>query len=159
MPIFNSPVEVIEMAVKTEQTGQKFYSQVAKKTKSKILAQLFNFLASEELKHEKTYKKLYNIIKDDPRAMPYNLDEMGLYLQAITDSKFFLSSDKALNSISKVKTPKALLDYAIQFEKETMLFYLEILNMINEKNKPIVDRIIIQEKHHIRKLTSMKQEV
>jgi len=159
MPIFYSPVEVIEMAVKTEETGQKFYSQVAKKTKSKTLAILFNFLASEELKHLRTYKKLYNIIKDDPRAMPYNLDEMGLYLQAITDSRFFLGSDKALSSISKVKSPKALLEYAIQFEKETMLFYIEILNMIDKKNKSLVSSIIIQEKHHIRKLSSMKEEV
>jgi len=159
MPIFYSPVEVIEMAVRTEKTGQKFYSETAKKTKSKILGALFSFLALEELKHEKTYKKLYNIIKEDPRTMPYNLDEMGLYLQAITDSKFFLGSNKALSAIAKVKTPKALLDYAIQFEKETMLFYIEILNMINSKNKPLVQSIITQEKHHIRKLTSMKDEV
>jgi rubrerythrin len=157
MPIFYSPVEVIEMAVKTEETGHKFYSQVAKKTKSKLLAQLFNFLASEELKHWKAFKKLYNTIKDDPRAMPFNLDEMSLYLKAITDSKFFLGSDKALSFISKVKTPNALLDYALAFEKETLLFYLEIINFVNRKYKTLVDKIVTQEKHHIRKLSEMKE--
>ncbi|MBS4016163.1 MAG: ferritin family protein [Candidatus Latescibacteria bacterium] len=159
MPIFYSPIEVIEMAVKTEKTGQEFYISAAKKTKSKVLSQLFNYLAGEEIKHEKTYKKLYNIVKDDPRALPFNLDEMGLYLQAITDSKFFLGSDKALSYIAKVKTPNALLDYALQFEKETMLFYTEILNLVKKRYKPLVDKIIVQEKEHIRKLSAMKESI
>lgn len=159
MPIFYSPIEVIEMAVKTEKTGQEFYTNAAKKTKSKILSNLFNYLAGEEIKHEKIYKNLSNIVKDDPRALPFDLDEMGLYLQAITDSKFFLGSDKALSHIAKVKTPDALLDYALQFEKETMLFYIEILNLVKKQYKPLVDKIIVQEKEHIRKLSTIKESI
>jgi rubrerythrin len=159
MPIFYSPIEVIEMAVKTEKTGQEFYTNAAKKTKSKVLSELFNYLAGEEIKHEKIYKKLYNIVKDDPRALPFDLDEMGLYLQAITDSKFFVGGDKALGYITKVKTANALLDYALQFEKETMLFYNEILNLVKKQYKPLVNKIIVQEKEHIQKLSAMKESI
>lgn len=159
MPIFYSPIEVIEMAIGTEKTGQLFYKQAAKKTKSNLLTQLFNYLADEENKHEHTYRKLYNIVKADPRAMPYDLDEMNLYLKAITDSKFFLGSKKALSFITKTKTPKTLLDYALQFEKETMLFYMEILNLVNKKHKSLVEKIIAQEKQHVRKLSAMKESV
>lgn len=159
MPIFYSPIEVIEMAVKTEKTGQQFYTQIAKKTKSKVLSQLFNYLAGEEVKHAKIYQKLYKIVKDDPHALPFDFDEMGLYLQAITDAKFFLGSDKALSYITKVKTPNALLNYALQFEKETMLFYLEILNLVKKQYKPLINKIIVQEKEHIRKLSAIKESV
>ena len=159
MTTFYSAVELIELAIKTETTGQAYYTNAAKKTKSKPLSQLFNFLAGEELKHEKTFRGLYKIIKDDPQAMPYNFEEMGLYLKAITESKFFLGSDKALSFITKVKTAKALLDYALSFERETMLFYLEILNFVKDKNKSLVDKIIAQEKEHIRKLRAIKEVI
>ncbi len=159
MTVFYSPIEVIEMAIKTEETGKDFYFKAAKKTKVKSLAKLFNFLATEELQHQKTFQGLYRTIKDNPQAMPFDLDEMGLYLKAITDSKFFLGSDKALSFIAKAKLPKTLLEYAIQFEKETMLFYTEILNLISKKNKPLVNSIITQEKHHIRKLSVLKETI
>ncbi|MEO0075187.1 MAG: ferritin family protein [candidate division WOR-3 bacterium] len=159
MPIFYSPIEVIEMAIKTEKTGNAFYTNAATKTKSKILSELFTYLAKEETKHEKTYSKLYKTIKDDPRALPFDLDEIRLYLQAITDSKFFEGPDKALSYITKAKTPKSLLDFALQFEKETMLFYLEILNMVKSEHKHLVEKIISQEKQHIKKLSAMKESI
>jgi rubrerythrin len=159
MTTFYSPVEVIEMAVKTEQTGQEFYSNNAKKTKSKQLSELFRFLAGEEEKHAKTFKGLYRTITESPQAIAYNFDDMQLYLKAITDSKFFLGSNKALSYMSKVKTSQALLDYALAFEKETMLFYIEIGNLVKAKDKKIVDKIIAQEKEHIKKLSAMKEVI
>jgi len=159
MTTFYSAIEVIEMAIKTEETGQIFYTNAAKKVKSKKLAELFKFLAGEEEKHQKIFKSLYKTIKENPEALPYNWDEASQYLQAITDSKFFLGSDKALNYITKAKTPESLLDYALAFEKETMLFYMEILNVIKEKNKPLVNKIIAQEKEHIQRLSVMKEMV
>lgn len=159
MIVFYSPIEVIEMAIKTEETGKEFYTNAAKKIKSKPLAELFNFLANEETKHARTYRSLYKIIIQTPQSIPFNWEEFSLYLKAITDSKFFLGSDKSLSFITKSKTSKSLLDYAISFEKETMLFYLEILNFINKKDKPIVDKIIAQEKEHIKKLSSIKEKI
>lgn len=159
MTTFYSPVEVIEMAIKTEETGKEFYTNAAKKIKSKPLAELFNFLANEEMKHAKTFKSLYKTIIQTPQSIPSNWQEFSLYLKAITDSKFFLGSDKSLSFIAKSKTPKSLLDYAISFEKETMLFYLEILNFIKKKDKPLVDKIITQEKEHIKKLSTIKEKI
>jgi rubrerythrin len=159
MTTFYSPVEVIEMAIKTEQSGQQFYSDNAKKAKQKQLSDLFRFLAGEEEKHVKTFKSLYRTITESPQTIAYNFDDMQLYLKAITDSKFFLGSNKALSYMSKVKTSQALLDYALAFEKETMLFYLEITNFIKDKDKKLVDKIIAQEKEHIKKLSAMKEVI
>lgn len=159
MSTFYSPVEVIEMAIKIEEMGQKFYAHTAKKTKSKPLSELFRFLANEEEKHTKIFRNLYRTISESPQSLPYNFDDVQLYLKAITDSKFFLGSNKALSYITKVKIPQRLLDYALAFEKETMLFYLEISNLVREKNKKLVDKIITQEKEHIRKLSAMKKKI
>jgi rubrerythrin len=157
MAIFYSPVEVIEMAIKTEESGQRFYATTAKKTKSHKLSELFLFLAGEEKKHAKTFKKLYNTIKETPQSIPYDFDEIQQYLKAIIDSIFFLSGSSSY--VSKLTTSQALLDFALAFEKDTLLFYLEITNLVKEKDKKLVEKIIAQEKEHIRKLSAMKEEI
>lgn len=157
MAIFYSPVEVIEMAIKTEESGQKFYANTAKKTKSKQLSELFLFLAGEEEKHAKIFKNLYDTINESPQSLPYNFDEIQQYLKAIIDSIFFLSGSSSY--VAKLKSSQALLDFALTFEKDTILFYLEISNFVKEKDKKLVDKIIACEKEHIRKLSAIKEKI
>lgn len=157
MAAFYSAVELIEMALKTEETGQKFYLNTARKTKSKPLAQLLMFLANEEEKHAKTFQKLYNTIKETPQSIPYKYDELQAYLQAIIDSIFFLSSNASY--ISKLTTPLAILNYALAFEKDTILFYSEISNFTKDRDKKLIEKIIAQEKEHIKKLSAMKEAI
>ncbi|MEO0091823.1 MAG: ferritin family protein [candidate division WOR-3 bacterium] len=157
MQTFYSAVEVIEMAIKTEETGFAFYTNAAKTTRPKSLASLFAKLAQEEKKHKKFFNDLFQIVKHGPATIPFDWEETGLYLKAITDSKFFLGKDKALSLIKRVRTPKALLDYALSFEKETLLFYSEIKNFVKLDEQDIVSKIIEQEKEHIRKLSQEKQ--
>ncbi|MCX7785402.1 MAG: ferritin family protein [candidate division WOR-3 bacterium] len=156
MQIFYSAVEVIEMAIKTEETGFAFYTDAAKTTRLKSLASLFTQLAQEEKKHKKFFNDLFSIVKRGPATIPFDWEEVGLYLKAITDSKFFLGKDKALSFLKRAKSPKALLDYALAFEKETLLFYHEIKNFVKPEEQDIVSKIIDQEKEHIRKLSQQK---
>ena len=159
MPVFYSAVEVIEMAIKTEESGKIFYDEVAKKTNNKDLKQLFEFLAGEEVKHKQIFSDLYQTIKDSPQSIPYNWEEMGLYLKAITESKFFLGEGKAINLVKEAKTPEQSLDFALGFERDTMLFYTEIMSIVAEKNRELVSKIVVQEKSHIRQLQEMKEKM
>ncbi|MEO0084056.1 MAG: ferritin family protein [candidate division WOR-3 bacterium] len=157
MTVFYSPIEVIEMAIKIEERGNKFYLNASKKTKSTPLKTLFNFLAAEELKHQKTFKALSKLVNQEIQSLPYNWDEASRYLQAITDSKFFLSESNPMSYLNRIKTEISLLKYAIEFEKETLLFYYEIKNFVKDEHKSLVDKIIDQEKQHIKKLSIMKE--
>ncbi len=159
MAVFYSAVEVIEMAIKTEEAGKLFYESVARKTRQKNLKELFQFLASEETKHKQLFTNLYQLTKEKPEAIPYNWDEMNLYLKALSESRFFLGEDKAINLVKKAKTPKQALDYALGFERDTMLFYTEITNIVSEQNRELVNKIIAQEKNHIRQLQAMKENL
>jgi rubrerythrin len=157
--IFYSAVEVIEMAIKTEESGMIFYQGVAKKTKNPKLKQLFEFLAGEEIKHKRIFTDLYTTIKDSPQSVPYNWEEMSLYLKAITESRFFLGKTKSINLVKAAKTPKQALDFALGFERDTLLFYTEIISIVTEKNRRLVGKIVTQEKDHIRQLQLMKESI
>ncbi|MDH5185439.1 MAG: ferritin family protein [bacterium] len=157
MAVFYSAVEVIEMAIKTEEAGKTFYGGVAKNTDNAKLKELFAFLAGEEEKHKQVFSDLYQTIKESPASVPYDWAEMSLYLKAITDSKFFLGKDKAINLVKEAKTPEQALDFALGFERDTMLFYTEIMTIVSEKNRDLIAKIVAQEKSHIRQLQALKE--
>lgn len=157
--IFYSINEVLEMAIQIEKSGYQFYLKSKEKTNDEKLKELFNFLATEELRHMETFNGIKNKLKTTPYTLPYNWEEAQLYLKAITDSHFFKGEDKVLNLMEKTKHEKELIDLAIAFEKETLIFYYEILNLVGEEEKSTVLKLIQEEKNHIKKLETLKEEI
>ncbi|MCX7836387.1 MAG: ferritin family protein [candidate division WOR-3 bacterium] len=157
--IFYSINEVLEMAIQIEKNGYQFYSQSKEKTKDEKLQNLFDFLATEELKHMETFNGIKDRLKTTPYKLPYDWEEAKLYLKAITDSYFFTGKDKVISLMEKVQNAEELINLALAFEKETLLFYYEILNLVAEEEKPEVVRLINEEKSHIKKLEKIKGEI
>ncbi len=137
--------EVIEQAVQTEKLGYQFYTTISEKFREEEgLNKLFSTLASKELRHEKTFRELLEIIKDEE---PANWEEAEQYLRAIVESEFFLGKNKSLPSMEKVKTVDNAVDFALGFEKETLLYFYGIRDAVKEKE--VVDEIINEERSHI----------
>ncbi len=137
--------EAIEQAVQTEKLGYDFYTTVAEKFRHHDgLHKLFSTLASKELKHEKTFRDLLGIIKDEE---PVNWEEAEPYLRAIVESEFFLGKNKSLPSMERVKTVEDAVDFALGFEKEALLYFYWVKDAVKEKE--VVEEIINEEKSHI----------
>jgi rubrerythrin len=137
--------EVIEQAIQTEKTGNEFYTAMAKKFhENNELKKLFETLAAQEIKHELVFAALKNKIKDEA---PEGWDEVSLYLKAIVDSEFFLGKDKSLSAIQNVNTSADAIKFALGFERETLLYYYGLRDMIQEKK--VIDEVIKEEKSHI----------
>ncbi|NCO83996.1 MAG: hypothetical protein COZ31_01685 [Nitrospirae bacterium CG_4_10_14_3_um_filter_44_29] len=144
--------EVIEQAVQAERLGYQFYSSMAKKfEKDEAFKKLFETLAQKELRHEKTFSELKGITGAEE---PEGWEEVSQYLRAIVESEFFLGRNKSLPSLEHVKSIGAAVNFALGFEKETLLYFYEIRNVIKEKD--IVDEIINEEKSHIMWLNKFK---
>ncbi len=137
--------EAIEQAVQTERLGYEFYTTLAEKLKKdEGLNKLFTTLAGKELKHEKTFKELLEIIKDEE---PVDWEEAEQYLRAIVESEFFLGKNKSLPSLTRVKTVEDAVDFALGFEKETLLYFYGIKDAVKEKE--VIEEIINEERSHI----------
>jgi rubrerythrin len=146
------------MAVETEKSGRQFYEAAARQTQNQNVSGLFTFLAKEEAIHEQKFQALYQTIRESPIDLPYNWDEVVEYLKVISDSRFFLTPGKALSLASEAGGPVEALNAALQFEKETMLFYLEIAGMVAARHRSVVDEIVHQERAHMRKLSDLLQQ-
>jgi rubrerythrin len=159
MSVTFSGEEIVEMAIRTEDTGYDFYKEAAGNSGNEKLKELFEYLAEEELKHRKAYAGLKDVIDEKALGTPIDWNEVGEYIQAMTDSSFFLGSDKNINLASRASTDAEAVEFAIGFEKDTLLFFYHIRDLVREANRPVVDRIIAEEKIHIQKLTAIKNKL
>jgi rubrerythrin len=147
--------EVIEQAIQTEKLGYQFYMAMASKFGDEIsLRELFETLASKEVEHEKTFTGLKEKIGDE---FLENWDEASVYLKAIVESEFFLGNNKALPSLDHLKSAGDAVHYAMEFEKETILYFLGLKDSV--KDAKIIEQIIDEEKSHIRWLSDLKKKL
>ena len=146
--------EILEMAIRTETLGYQFYTGMAEKfRKDEGLVRLFTTLASKEKVHEKTFTDLKATVAKQG-AEPVEWDEVSNYMRAFVESEFFLGKGKALPSMEQVKTVQDAVRFALGFEKETLLYFYELRSLVKEKDA--VDKVINEEKSHIRWLDAFR---
>ncbi|MFN3739304.1 MAG: ferritin family protein [Thermodesulfovibrionales bacterium] len=144
--------EVIEQAVQIEKLGYQFYTEMAQRFREEEgLRKLFTTLAEKELRHEKVFKELLDMVGD---SEPDGWDDISAYMRAMVESEFFLGKEKSLPAMTHIKTVDDAVKFAIGFEKETLLYFHGIRDAVKEKE--IVDEIINEEKSHIMWLTRFR---
>jgi rubrerythrin len=147
-----SITEVIEQAIRTEQLGYRYYSEMAERFKNhEELRDLFETLAKKELVHEERFKELKEIVGEEELE---GWDEISEYMRAMVESEFFLGSDKALSKMKENNSIEDAVTYALSFEKETLLYFIGIRRAVKEKD--VVDEIINEEQSHIMWLNRFK---
>ena len=156
MPVF-SVQEVIEMAIQTEKLGAEFYSNMAVKFgDNEEFKTLFEVLAEKEREHENVFHAIMEKMGSSYQ-MPDNWGEAAKYLKAIVESEFFLGDDKVLPNFKHLETVEDVVNYAITFEKVTLLYYLELRDVVQDK-EAIYD-IINEEKGHIVWLSGYRKQL
>jgi rubrerythrin len=156
MSILLSSAEIFDLAKAIEKGGQAFYQAVASSTASPELKELFQYLAAQELLHCRTFEKL---ARDYPQ-LEVDAEEWGqtsAYIRATSDSRFFVGEDKALALAKTVKDPLKALEIAIAFEKDTLLFFYELLQVTPIKGREAAKAIIEEEKRHVQLLSQRRK--
>lgn len=145
--------EAVAQAVQAEKLGYQFYTSMAERFRAdEGLNSLFTVLATKELQHEKRFSELLGILKDPE---PAGWEEAEQYLRAIVESEFFLGKNKSLPSMEEVKTVEDAVSFAAGFEKDTLLYFYGIRDVVKEKE--VIDEIINEERSHIRWLNRFRQ--
>jgi rubrerythrin len=147
--------EIIEQAIQTEILGHQFYIGMADKFhKDDDLWTLFQTLAKKELEHKDAFSGLRDSI-DMSGDMPVEWEEVSHYMRAIVESEFFLGKHKALPDMEKIDTVSSAVKFAIGFEKETLLYFIGLRDILQQKT--LIDKIIDEERSHIRWLSAFNR--
>lgn len=142
-----SLVEVYDLGIRIEKNGEKFYRDALKQAWSGPIADMLKQLAEEEVKHVEFFAKRMDAVKQK-RENPF-LDEMGTeMLKDILGNQTFSLKD---TDVSKIRNVDELVALAIEFEKDTILFYEMVASFMTDgEARRELKEIIEEEERHVR---------
>jgi len=141
--------DIFNIAIKIEQNGAEFYRNAAEKIDDQENRKFLLDLADMEKSHEKTFVNMQKELKDREKKLTTfdPEDENILYLKALADLRVFSGKEEPANDF------KSILRAAIHAEKDSIVFYLGIKEMVPETSgRSKIDGIIKEEMSHIRLL-------
>lgn len=146
---------LINMAIDIERRGIAFYDVMARSTEDAAAKDVFLHLTGMERQHIKVFQDM--LAEIGGRAEKPLAGERPTYLQALLDNAVFsddmVASELATQADSDVKA----LELAIGAEKDSILFYYELKNMLAEQE--VLDKIISEEKWHLRQLSEIRKRL
>ncbi len=158
MSIVSSDHELINIAIDIERRGITFYDVMAKSTDNEMARAAFEGLVVMEREHLDTFEGMLAGIKNGPPGEVESTEYPG-YLQALIDEAVFtddmITSEMATQADSDIKA----LELAISAEKDSILFYYEMRDNVPQRIRPVINRIIAEEKTHLRQLSEIKNKL
>ena len=144
--------EILAMAEQIEGNGARFYRRAARLVNDVSVSSLLQELASWEDVHQKVFASMRDTLKEgdrQPTAFDPE-DETSLYLHAMADGHVFNVSVDPANKLTGEESAKDILQLAIGQEKDSIVFYLGLKDMVPEvMGKEKIDEIIREEMRHI----------
>ncbi len=149
--------EVYQIAIKIEENGMKFYSDWTKKVEDKKLKDIFSALSYAEVEHRKIFEKM---LKEIENYQPQELytEEYFQYLRAYADNLIFNIQNIERKSQEITSVIEAL-NFAIEREKDSILYYQEVKNILPQSQHKEIEKIINEERKHFLDLTHIKSSL
>lgn len=158
--IFNAD-EIFELAEQIERNGARFYRRAAEGAEDSHERQTLLDLAKMEDDHEKAFSAMRAELTDaEQRSTVFDPDGQATqYLRAMVDGRVFDVKADPSKNLTGEETMDEILRTAIGLEKDSIVFYLGMKEMVPARlGKDRIGDIIKEEMDHIvtlsRKLAS-----
>jgi rubrerythrin len=159
--VFNAD-EIFEMAIRIENNAAAFYRKGASLQSDTENKKFLEGLANMEDQHKKIFTDMRTTLKQkekDPKVFdPY--DEVSQYLAAMADTMGGEGSPSAADALTGDETLEEILQTAVGLEKDTILFYLGIKDLIPvQSGQDRIEEIIREERRHVIQLTNVLKKL
>jgi rubrerythrin len=154
MAVFTA-AEALNMALRIEQNGEVFYTTAARKSEDAQVKTLLEDLAVQEQRHFRAFQKLSQAVGEPPSLSAPEWDQYDQYVQAALRNALFEGPETALAAAEGVEGERDTLQMALGFEKDTLLFFYDLRDLMRGADREIVDEIIREEKSHLRRLAAL----
>jgi rubrerythrin len=158
MSIVFSAGELINIAIGIERRGITFYDIMSRSTDNEEARDVFEGLVQMERQHLKTFQEM---LEDAGGQTPPDASgpEYSGYFQALVDSAVFtddmITSEMATGAENDIQA----LELGIGAEKDSILFYYEMEDLMPRRFVPLVNNIIAEEKSHLQQLSEIKNRL
>lgn len=150
--------DLINIAIDIERRGIMFYDIMAKSTDNEDARAVFEELVEMERDHITVFEEMLGEV-DEFQMQEAPSQARTDYLQALIDDAVFtddlITSEMATQADSDIKA----LELAITAEKDSILFYYELRDILPGQSLPAINRIITEEKSHLQQLSDIKRKL
>jgi rubrerythrin len=147
--------EIIDFAVRIEQNGHRFYTDAMKKFQDKNIQELFQDLASEEMKHEATFRNLAMDLGSYSARESYP-GEYEAYTSHFLKSHALGDSDLLEKKLASIQGIADAIAIALEFEKDSIAFFAGLKKFVGVKQEKL-EEIIQEEVRHIIRISRYKK--
>jgi len=144
---------VLDLAVWLEKHGKAFYEEASAATSDPGIKELFDTLAAEEQKHCAIYTDLYELFTGKSAEDEELLGEYGKFIQLL------IKDIMQVLDFEGVQTPEELINRALQFEKNTLLYFSEVKPLFRGKAGALIEAVCNEEKRHIQQLIERRNMI
>ncbi|MGD2173778.1 MAG: ferritin family protein [Candidatus Brocadiaceae bacterium] len=158
MPELFSARELIEIAVREEKTGATFYRELAESTDSAELREFALEVAQMEDEHEEKFRRLLDRLGDYAPTGEQYPGEYESYMSYLVEGRIFPMGEDGEQMARRQESDREAVDTAMSMERNTLLFYHEMLQFVPEQDRPLLEEIIAEERQHVTDFARYKAE-
>lgn len=154
--------EMFEVAIRIEENGARFYKTAARCQSDPGSREMLEKLEAMESSHQRTFEKMRARLSEAEKS-PTAFDpegEASQYLMAMADSHGGEGSPAAADALTGDESIADIIDIAIGLEKESILFYLGLKDLVSASlGSDKLDDIIAEERRHIIQLNGILKKL
>ncbi|WP_300464059.1 ferritin family protein [Desulfobacula sp.] len=148
--------EVFEMAVQIEKNGAAFYRKAASLQENKANKEFLESIARMEDRHQSGFEEMKVAVSDMEKSQTVfdPQEELVSYLKAMADAHGGEGNPDVADQLTGEETMAQVIETAIGLEKESILFYIGLKDIVPAKlGRSKIDEIIEEEKKHVAQLS------
>ena len=154
MPVVFPAGAVFDTAIQIERNGLCFYKKAAESVAQTALRRRLLALARAEGEHMETFMKLKDMLLGSQRkAVQFDPDgKAAAYLRAFAEGGVFNMSTDATQALSAESSMKDILSFAIERERDSILFYVgirEAIPKLHRRGREKIQAIMYEEMAHL----------
>ncbi len=147
--------DVINKAIEMEEAGKIFYEYAASIADNEETKKVLSVLAQEEVGHKHIFENMKNDVSEIPASGENN--EYLKYLNSFLTTRSVFDKRRFEAIIDSVKKITDIIDFAIDREMDSILYYMTLMTVSKEEQNFLVQKIIDEERKHFIKLNEAKK--
>jgi len=160
MYCFNA-AEVFQLALEIKENGRAFYEQAQNRIQDPEIRKEFAALAQEEREHMNRINQLKaDSVWGSLPSTPDPDNELEVYVKATADQHVYKTCGALSTRLDAIQDVADVLKLALQFEKDSVIFFLSMQEAICEgKDREVVDILLKEDLKRVKQLSMQIQRM
>ncbi|MBD3179395.1 MAG: hypothetical protein GF417_07180 [Candidatus Latescibacteria bacterium] len=147
--------ELLRLAKKDEDVGAEFYQALSEQVEDSGLRDEILEIKEQEIGHSRRFQEMIDELSDYVPQEDFP-GEYEQYYQSFLSKREYLETGQAVEMASNIESDMEGLKLALSQEKNTLLFFLEMKELVpTGQHREMVHQVIDEERDHIVQLSQM----